>query len=224
MQNILLTGGSGDIGAAIGQKFIREGCSVIAPSRTEMDLLDMVSIDHYMEALHQPIHAFVHCAGINFPKPFETIAWDDLYRTMQINAFSFYRITQHLVKGYRAQQSGFVLGVSSIYGSIARKGRFSYTASKYCLRGMVKSLALELGAYNVKCNSLSPGFVDTKLTRQNNSDAVIESLKKKVPLNRLAHVNDIADAAYFLCSDQNRYINGQDIIIDGGYTSGGFQE
>jgi 3-oxoacyl-[acyl-carrier protein] reductase len=89
---------------------------------------------------------------------------------------------------------------------------------------MIKSLALEYGKYGVKCNTLSPGFVDTKLTRQNNDEATIKSFANKVPLGKLASVNDIAEIAYFLCSDHNKYINGQNIIADGGYTTGGFQE
>ena len=75
---------------------------------------------------------------------------------------------------------------------------------------------------NIKVNSLSPGFVDTKLTRKNNDNQKIKEWENKIPLNRLANPNDIAEVAYFLCND-NKYITGQDIVVDGGYTIGGFE-
>jgi len=224
MNKLLLTGGAGNIGQAIAKKFINNGVEVLLPDIEEMDLLSMESIDSYMQDKVQDISIFIHCAGINFPKPIENILFEDLYKTMQINAFSFFRIVQLLSENFQRRKNGHILGISSIYGSFARKGRLSYSASKHCLSGMVKTLALEFGAYNVKCNTLSPGFVDTEMTRRNNDDKTIKSFENKVPLGRLAQVENIADVAYFLCSEQNKYINGQDIVADGGYTIGGFQE
>jgi NAD(P)-dependent dehydrogenase (short-subunit alcohol dehydrogenase family) len=224
MRNVLLTGASGDIGKAINDEFIKHEDNVISPTHTEMDLSSMESVNSYMKKLKSGVDVFVHCAAINFPKPIENISFEDLYQTMCINTFSFYQIVKFLLENFKNRKNGYILGVSSIYGSIARKGRFSYVSSKHCLSGMIKSLALEYGKYGVKCNTLSPGFVDTKLTRQNNDEATIKSFANKVPLGKLASVNDIAEIAYFLCSDHNKYINGQNIIADGGYTTGGFQE
>ncbi len=89
---------------------------------------------------------------------------------------------------------------------------------------MIKTLAIDLGRLNIKVNAVSPGFVDTSLTRNNNSLAKIRSFKQKIPLGRLANTDDIAEVAYFMCSLENRYITGQQIIVDGGYTVGGFEE
>jgi len=222
MRKILITGGSGDIGNAIVGNFRGKGEQVFAPTRQEMDLMSMDSIDQYMQSCD--VDVFVHCAGINFPKVIENIVFDDLMRTMQINAFSFYKIAQHVLKRLtRSNRPGYILGISSIYGRIARKGRFSYASSKHCLIGMVKSLAMEYGQYNIMCNTLSPGFVDTRLTRQNNDEATLQGFANNIPVRRLAKSEDIAEVAYFLCSEQNRYINGEDILADGGYTMGGFQ-
>lgn len=222
MRKILITGGAGEIGHAIARKFIEKGDLLLVPTRQEMDLLSMDSIDNYMQANDADV--FIHCAGINFPKAFEDIIADDLMKTMQVNAFSFYKIAQYVLKNLKEKQKGgYVLGISSIYGRIARKGRFSYTSSKHCLVGMVKSLAVEYGQYGIMCNALSPGFVDTRLTRQNNTEETIQGFIKNIPTRRLAQPKDIAEIAYFLCSEQNRYINGEDVLADGGYTMGGFQ-
>ena len=119
--------------------------------------------------------------------------------------------------------AGHILAISSIYGTISRRGRFSYTASKACLEGMVKNCAIELGMKQIKVNALAPGFIDTSLTKKNNSPELIADLIKDIPLGCMAQTQDIAEVAYFLASAHNQYINGQTIIADGGYLAGGFQ-
>ena len=89
--------------------------------------------------------------------------------------------------------------------------------------GIIRTLAIELGPYNINVNALSPGFVDTIMTRKNNDDQTIQRIKNSIPMGRLADTEDIAKVAYFLCSDLNTYINGQNIIVDGGFSVGGFQ-
>ena len=89
---------------------------------------------------------------------------------------------------------------------------------------MIKNLALELGTKQIKVNGLAPGFVDTQLTRRNNTQEIIARLERSIPLGHMASMDDIAKAAYFFASDENTYINGQIIIADGGYLAGGFQE
>jgi len=224
MNTVFMTGGDGDIGTAIKQKFCANGYEVIAPTIAEMNLLSEDSLNHYLQSLPQEISIFVHCAGINFPKIVDEIEFRDLYNTLEINALSFYRIMKQLIPKFKYQGAGHVLAISSLYGSIARAGRFSYVASKHCLQGMIKTLAIELGPYNVLVNTLSPGFVDTQLTRQNNSEETIKRFADAIPVKRLATTDDIASVAYFLCSPENRYINGQDIVVDGGYLIGGFQK
>ena len=89
---------------------------------------------------------------------------------------------------------------------------------------MPSVLALELGPQGIKVNGLAPGFVETSLTRRNNSSEIIAHMEKSIPLGHLAETDDIAKIAYFLASEDNRYISGQTVIADGGYTAGGFQE
>jgi len=224
MKTLLLTGGSGEIGKAISQVFMNNQYQVIAPDRKEMNLENPEAINAYINKLDIAFDAFVHCAGMNDPKLISKIMLEDVQKTLQTNAVSFYSITHVLINEAKIKKDGHILGISSIYGSLARPGRFSYVASKHCLNGMIKSLAVELGALNIKANTVSPGFVDTKMTRKNNTQEVIDGFAKKIPLNRLATPEDIANVVYFMCSAQNTFINGQDIIVDGGYSIGGFEK
>lgn len=223
MKRVLLTGGSGEIGRAITLRFQQADYHLITPTRAELDLGQLTGIEELINDI-PAVDAFIHCAGMNVPKPFTEIPVADFEQTLTVNAFAFFHLCQALVKQKKMKQNGHVLAISSIYGDISRKGRFSYTASKYCLNGMVKNLALELGPQRIKVNALAPGFVETSLTRRNNSAETIAQMQKAIPLGHLATVEDIAKIAYFLASEENSYINGQIIIADGGYTSGGFQE
>lgn len=223
MRTLLITGSNGEIGQAILQKF-KQDHHLINPTRIQMDLEKMDSIDAYLDELHSDIDIFIHCAGINEPKEISNILLEDLNKTLNINTISFFKIVNYLVKYSKLKSNAYILAISSIYGFISRKKRFSYSSSKHCLNGMIKTFAIELGEKNIKVNSIAPGFVDTKLTRTNNSLEKINSFINKIPLGRLANSDDIAEVAYFICSQSNRYITGQQIVIDGGYTVGGFEE
>ena len=224
MKNLLITGGHGEIGCAIAAEFSQQAFHIIAPLRQELDLRDPNSIENFIQKFQQPIDAFVYCAGINDPKAFIDISLDDLEQTLRVNAIGFYQLINGLLHQGCFEKPANILGISSIYGSLARKKRFSYVASKHCLNGMMKTLALELAPQGIKVNTLAPGFVATQLTYKNNSPQIIEKLIAKVPLAKLALPEDIAKIAYFLCSDNNRFITGQNIIADGGYSIGGFEE
>lgn len=226
MNNVFLLGGSGDIGKAVKNKFIKEGFNVLAPARQELDLEDMNSIDNYFMK-HKPgdlnIDIIINSAGWNQPKPIEELIVNDLNKAYNINVLSFFKIVQYFAPHLKEKKKGCILAVSSIYGTFSRGKRIPYATSKHALNGLIKTLAIELGPFNILVNTVSPGFVDTKMTRKNNTLETIKNCESKVPLGRLALPEDIADVCYFLCSTENKYINGQDIIVDGGYSIGGFQ-
>lgn len=224
MPTLFLTGGSGEIGSAIIKKFASQHFEIIAPSHQELDLSNNTKIENFMKNLGAPIHVFVHCAGFNTPKPAGTLSQQELETTMQINSLSFYQIIFHLLNHFKQLNHGHILGISSLYGEFSRKNRLAYAASKHALNGMIKTLALELGSHNIQVNGVAPGFIDTKMTRKNNDAAMIDNFKRKIPLGRLGTPEDIANISYFLCSNENTYINGQIITVDGGYSQGGFQE
>jgi 3-oxoacyl-[acyl-carrier protein] reductase len=93
--------------------------------------------------------------------------------------------------------------------------------SKHALVGVVKTLALELAEEGVLVNAVSPGYIDTSLTRANNDEATIARLTSAVPMRRLGTPEDVAEVVYFLGSTDNRYVTGQDVVVDGGFSIDG---
>lgn len=223
MKSIFITGASGEIGSAVAAVFSSNGYAIITPSSKELDCSNNGSIQDYFQHFESiSISAFVHCAGINNPKFFMDSTPETISKTIQVNTLSFLFIAQQLYKNLQKNESRLV-AISSIYGSISRNKRIEYAASKHGLKGIVQTLALEMAKDGILVNSVSPGFIATKLTYKNNSAEVIEGLIQDVPLKQLGKPEYIADLIYFLCSNKNQFITGQDIIIDGGYLTGGFQ-
>lgn len=223
MKNLFITGGNGEIGGAISALFNINNYNIISPSSTELDCGNVESINKYFHEQSLPnIDAFVHCAGINNPKSFIDIMPDTILQTIQINTLSFLYIIQHL-NAFFVNSESRIVGISSIYGTISRNKRLEYATSKHGLKGMVQSLALELAQKGILVNAVSPGFIATKLTYKNNTQTVIDDLIADIPLKKLGSPEYVAELVYFLCSEKNQFITGQDIIMDGGYLIGGFQ-
>jgi 3-oxoacyl-[acyl-carrier protein] reductase len=112
-----------------------------------------------------------------------------------------------------------ILALGSILGIVSRPERAAYSASKAALAAFIRTLAVELGPRGILANVLCPGFVETDLTRQNNTPEEIAAVVQSIPLHRLAMPEEIARLAVWLCSKQNTYITGQSIVCDGGFTS-----
>ncbi len=220
---VFLTGGNGNIGSAIKEKFILNGDELVAPSSAALDLSDLTAIGAYFKKNGADFDVVVHCAGYNPIASAEELSAAEFLKTENINVTALLEICKHVMPYFQKKKRGYVLGIASLYATTGRSDRAAYAASKHALRGLVQTLAIELGQYQVMCNTVSPGYVDTKMFRARNSAEKIQSIVSKIPLQRLAQPQDIADIVAFLCSPQNTYITGQDIIVDGGFMAGGFQ-
>ena len=119
----------------------------------------------------------------------------------------------------KKKKFGRIINISSIYGTVSREKRSLYSVSKFGLNGLTKSSALDLAKFNILVNSISPGVFNTKLTRKILKNKGIKKVKQNIPLGKIGDPKMIANLCVFLCSDLNNYITGQDIIVDGGYTS-----
>lgn len=223
-QVLFITGGNGDIGKKIVEHFKENGYFVISPTSAEMDCSDEKSIDNFIDALRiERIDAIIHCAGWNYISNFEDLKLDLLIKAEMINSLSLLKIVQKL-SGFFIPGKSKIIGIASLYGIFSRKGRLAYTSSKHSLNGIVKELAIELGPRNVLINSVTPGFIKTRMTSVNNSIDQINDISSRIPQGRLGEPVEVAKLCWFLCSDDNTYVNGQNIIIDGGYSIGGFQK
>jgi|LakMenEpi03Aug12_release.lakeMendotaPanAssembly.Ray.scaffolds.fasta_scaffold420731_2 NAD(P)-dependent dehydrogenase (short-subunit alcohol dehydrogenase family) len=208
--NILITGGSRGIGSAISKKFIDNSHTVYCPTRQELDL----SKDFMLNLTNFDI--IINNAGIN---PLNSMIDSIDYNTFNVNFFSPLKIIQQCLPYMVKNRYGRIVNIGSVFINFSKKFRYNYSASKSALHSITKSIVAEFGEYNILANTVSPGFIDTDLTRQNNTEEQIQKiLKEKVPVKRLGTIQEIADLVYFL-SVENSFIAGQNIIIDGGLSA-----
>lgn len=214
----LVTGSSRGIGQEIKQYFIKQGIFVLSPTRQEMDLCSNKSIDCYINSLEQNIDILVNNAGINPLGGVKEIKDDDIENTIQVNMYAPLRLIRGLAPKMAARGFGRIVNISSIWSNVSKPGRISYAMSKSGVNALTRTIAIELAKDNVLINAVAPGFVNTELTRINNSVETIHTIEQNLPIGRLAEPEEIAELVGFLCSPRNTYIVGQTIFIDGGYT------
>lgn len=218
-KTVFLTGGARGIGAAIRDELTASGLQVIAPSREELDLSSVVSVEGYLNFHSElAVDILINNAGINNPQLIGEISSENWTQTLQVNLGSALRLIQFFAPRMVARGYGRILNTSSILGSVTKEGRALYSITKAALDALTRSTAVEFGPMGVLVNSLSPGYVDTELTRQNNSPAAIEAITSGIPLRRMASADELAKIAAFLVSENNTYITGQTIVADGGFT------
>ena len=214
----LVTGASRGIGKAIAEQLKKDGARLLVPSRNELDLLSNHSIDLYLESLNELVDILVNDAGINRLGDFTTYSDADLDDTLQINLIAPVRLARGLVPGMMQRKYGRIVNISSIWSVISRPGRLTYSVSKNGLNAFTRSLAVEVAPYNILVNAVAPGYVNTELTRQNNTEQDLQNIRKMIPMQRLAEPEEVARLVAFLCSEENTYLTGQCLVIDGGYT------
>lgn len=214
----LVTGASRGIGKAIADQLRRDGVRLLVPSRRELDLLSDHSVDLFLRALDEPVDILVNDAGINRLGDFTAYTDSDLEDTMRTNLVAPIRLARGLIPGMIDRKYGRIMNISSIWSVVSKPGRLAYSVSKSGLNAFTRSLAVEVARYNILVNAVAPGYVNTELTRQNNTEQDIQNISKMIPIQRLAEPEEIARLVAFLCSEQNTYLTGQCLFIDGGYT------
>ncbi|OGE13646.1 hypothetical protein A3G14_05020 [Candidatus Curtissbacteria bacterium RIFCSPLOWO2_12_FULL_38_9] len=218
MKQVLITGGSRGIGAAITKHLTSLGYKVIAPTRRELDLNNQESVENFIRLNRKlKLYALINNAGINNPQWIEDISNDNLKETLNVNLVSPVLLCRGFVPHLKKNKISHIINVSSMFGVISRGKQSLYSSSKFGLVGLTKSLALELAQYNILVNSISPGFVETDLTLRNSSQKNAK-LAREIPLKRFAKPLEIAYLVEFLISTKSTYITGENIVIDGGYS------
>jgi len=214
----LITGASKGIGAEIAKLFDENGIEVLAPTHQELDLLSNASVDSYLSKLNGSVDILINNAGINPIRKIEDLDDATIEEVLRVNLISPIRLIKGILPFMIRKKSGKIVNISSVWSLVSKPGRTVYASSKAALNSVTKSIAVEVAPHNILVNAIAPGFVDTKLTRQNNTEEEIRMIESKIPLGRLAQTKEIAELALFLCSDKNSYMTGQTILVDGGYT------
>ena len=160
--------------------------------------------------IHLPTHPYVH-------KDLMKTTWDDIQNHINLQAKSFFNISKHLVPDMKLKKHGVLVNILTSY-VIGKppNGVGDYVVGKYSLLGLTKSMAVELGKFGIRVNSISPSMVNSPLTDKLPSK-LKEITKSQIPLeSRLAEPTEVAGVALFLCSEYANYVNGENILVTGG--------
>ena len=239
-KTVLITGATRGIGKGIAETFARQGAhvaftfssSVEAATALEKELAangvkakgyqsnaaDFAAAQELAAAVLEEfgsIDVLINNAGITKDNLLMRISEEDFDKVIEINLKSVFNLTKAVIRPMMKQRSGSIINMSSVVGVQGNAGQTNYAASKAGMLGFTKSVALELGSRNIRCNAIAPGFIETEMTAKLD-EKVVDGWRQAIPLKRGGTPEDIANACVFLASDMSAYITGQTLNVDGG--------
>ena len=161
------------------------------------------------------IDILINNAGITKDNLLMRMSEEDFDKVIEINLKSVFNMTKAVQKIMLKNRKGSIVNMSSVVGVKGNAGQANYAASKAGMNGFTKSIALELGSRNIRCNAIAPGFIETEMTAKLNED-VVKGWREAIPLKRGGTPEDVANVCVFLASDMSAYVTGQVINVDGG--------
>jgi 3-oxoacyl-[acyl-carrier protein] reductase len=240
-KNVLVTGGSRGIGAAIVEKMAFYGANVaftyLSSGNKAKELANDLQAKYGVKVVALQSNAALHAdavallksvleelggldilvnnAGITKDGLLIRMPEEDWDEVIQTNLKSVFNVTKQAVSTLMKQRSGVIINVGSVVGVFGNAGQANYAASKAGIIGFSKAMAKELGSRNIRCNVVAPGFIETEMT-QALGEAASASLQSKIPLSRLGKAEEVAELCCFLSAPHASYITGQVISICGG--------
>jgi 3-oxoacyl-[acyl-carrier protein] reductase len=161
------------------------------------------------------IDILINNAGVTKDNLLMRMSEEDFDAVIDINLKSVFNMTKAVQKTMLKNRAGSIINMSSVVGVKGNAGQANYAASKAGMIGFTKSIALELGSRNIRCNAIAPGFIETEMTAKLNED-VVQGWRDSIPLRRGGTPDDIANACVFLACDMSAYVTGQVLNVDGG--------
>lgn len=236
----IITGGSRGIGKEIAKKFAKENYNLVinyVSEKTNTEelkkefeelgaevLFIKTNVTSYEEcekmakdAINQfgKIDVLVNNAGVTKDSLLLRMKEEDFDTVINVNLKGTFNVTKACIPYMMKKKSGKIVNISSVVGISGNSGQANYAASKAGIIGFTKSVAKELASRNILANCVAPGYIATDMTN-GLSDAVKESINNQIPLKRVGMPEEVAKAVYFLASEENSYITGQVINVDGG--------
>ena len=227
----VVTGATRGIGRAIAERLLQDGLDVIVTGTRkdaeypigsdyyQVDFLDDTATKAFIKYLKQkPIDILINNAGINKIDEFESIDIDEFERIQKVNLNAPFLLCQAVIPHMKKNSWGRIVNITSIWGEITKEYRAAYSSSKFGLDGMTVALAAEVASMGILANSVAPGFIDTDLTRKILGEKGIQEIQSTIPIKRLGNSSEVAAFVSWLVSEENTYISGQNIMIDGGFS------
>ncbi|AIN74696.1 3-oxoacyl-[acyl-carrier-protein] reductase [Flavobacterium psychrophilum] len=236
----IITGASRGIGSGIAKVFAQHGANVAftysssvesaMALETELNTLgikakgyqsnaaDFNEAQTFVDAViaeFGTIDILINNAGITKDNLLMRMSEEDFDKVINVNLKSVFNMTKAIQKTFLKQRSGSIINMSSVVGIKGNPGQTNYAASKAGVIGFTKSVALELGSRNIRCNAIAPGFIETEMTAKLNEE-VVQTWRETIPLRRGGTPEDVANACLFLASDLSAYVTGQVLNVDGG--------
>jgi len=238
-QKILITGGNSNLGKKVIELLLKNNAFVYTTVTNikknknyklknknikffELDYKNSKSVQNFINEIKNidDIDVLINNAGINIIDNISNIKNKDWTDIQNVNLTGPFILMKEISKKMIKKKKGNILNISSIFGSVGKEKRSSYSSSKWGLIGLTKSASLDLAKYNILVNALSPGVINSSLTKKILGSKGIKDITNQIPLKRLSSVDEIAKIILFLISNHNTYLTGQNIIVDGGYTCG----
>ncbi len=236
----IITGGSRGIGKGIAQIFATHGANVAFTysSSAESALAlekelnaegikakayqsDAANYEQSQKLAEDVLNDFgsidilINNAGITKDNLLMRMSEEDFDKVIEVNLKSVFNMTKAVQRTMLKQRNGSIINMSSVVGVKGNAGQTNYAASKAGIIGFTKSVALELGSRNIRCNAIAPGFIETEMTGKLD-EATAQAWREAIPLKRGGTPEDIANACVYLASDLSAYVTGQVLNVDGG--------
>ncbi len=235
----IITGATRGIGKGIAEVFAKEGAkiaftyagSVDKAKALEEELSKITQIKGYQsdasdfQAAQELVDAviaefgtvdiLVNNAGITRDNLLLRMSKEDFDTVIKVNLDSVFNMTKAVTKTMMKAKAGSIINMTSVVGVKGNAGQANYAASKAGVIGFTKSVALELGSRNIRCNAIAPGFIETEMTAALD-EKTVQGWRDGIPLKRGGQPEDVANACVFLASHNSAYITGQVLNVDGG--------
>jgi len=202
-------------GQALEQELQQYGTQVKGYRSDASKMEDAESLIAHVVEDFGGVHIVVNNAGITKDTLLMRMTEEDFNRVIEVNLNSVFNMTKAVQRTFLKQRSGSIVNISSVVGVKGNAGQSNYAASKAGIIGFTKSVALELGSRNIRCNAIAPGFIETEMTAVLD-EKTVQQWRDGIPLKRGGSAEDVANACLFLASDMSGYITGQVMNVCGG--------